>query len=211
MPSEKDYVQVLRDRGMQIGSYSWDPLVQWVKTVKLEKLQPQHKGKKQEPESKPSKQTESQVAEEEGAIIQDQNLRAKFGQWQENFEARLKTNPALMELAKKAYLASIRAYATHSSAEKHIFHPRRLHLGHLAATFGLAQPPSTFSSSNAKQSKQKDRLQDIKQGDKRNPRGKNGGAGALKRFVKRPSSATVSEFGAGDLSTMLGNKKPKLK
>jgi ATP-dependent RNA helicase DDX31/DBP7 len=37
----------------------------------------------------------------------------------------------------------MRAYATHPSAEKHIFHIRHLHLGHLAKSFALRDAPKT--------------------------------------------------------------------
>jgi ATP-dependent RNA helicase DDX31/DBP7 len=36
----------------------------------------------------------------------------------------------------------VRAYATHSAATKHIFHIKNLHLGHVAKSFALAEPPS---------------------------------------------------------------------
>ena len=36
----------------------------------------------------------------------------------------------------------MRAYATHPSKEKHIFHIRHLHLGHLAKSFALRDTPT---------------------------------------------------------------------
>ncbi|GAA5884982.1 hypothetical protein JCM16303_006503 [Sporobolomyces ruberrimus] len=44
-------------------------------------------------------------------------------------------------LARKAFQAHIRAYATHPSAEKHIFNTKSLHLGHLAKSFGMREAP----------------------------------------------------------------------
>ncbi|GAA5944126.1 uncharacterized protein JCM15063_005325 [Sporobolomyces koalae] len=44
-------------------------------------------------------------------------------------------------LARKAFQAHIRAYATHPSAEKHIFNTKALHLGHLAKSFGMREAP----------------------------------------------------------------------
>ena len=44
----------------------------------------------------------------------------------------------------------MRAYATHSSDEKHIFHIRHLHLGHLAKAFALREAPSAVAASNNK-------------------------------------------------------------
>jgi ATP-dependent RNA helicase DDX31/DBP7 len=50
------------------------------------------------------------------------------------------------ELARKAYLSHVRAYATHPSDEKHIFHIRHLHLGHLAKAFALREAPTTVNT-----------------------------------------------------------------
>jgi ATP-dependent RNA helicase DDX31/DBP7 len=38
----------------------------------------------------------------------------------------------------------MRAYATHPSSEKHIFHIRHLHLGHLAKAFALREAPKSI-------------------------------------------------------------------
>lgn len=40
----------------------------------------------------------------------------------------------------------MRAYATHPSSEKHIFHIRHLHIGHLAKAFALREAPKTVTS-----------------------------------------------------------------
>ncbi|KAJ7647155.1 P-loop containing nucleoside triphosphate hydrolase protein [Roridomyces roridus] len=48
--------------------------------------------------------------------------------------------------ARKAYLSHMRAYATHPSNEKHIFHVRHLHLGHLAKSFALRDAPKAVST-----------------------------------------------------------------
>ncbi|KDQ57783.1 hypothetical protein JAAARDRAFT_130822 [Jaapia argillacea MUCL 33604] len=52
------------------------------------------------------------------------------------------------ELARKAFTSHMRAYATHPSDEKHIFHIRHLHLGHLAKSFALRDAPSNFSGNH---------------------------------------------------------------
>jgi len=49
-------------------------------------------------------------------------------------------------LARKAYMSSMRAYATHPSNEKHIFHIRHLHLGHLAKSFALRDTPTSATA-----------------------------------------------------------------
>ncbi|KAG8902335.1 ATP-dependent RNA helicase dbp7 [Tulasnella sp. 403] len=46
------------------------------------------------------------------------------------------------ESAQRAFKSHMRAYATHPSGEKHIFHMRNLHIGHLAKSFALRDAPS---------------------------------------------------------------------
>ncbi|PKI84008.1 RNA helicase [Malassezia vespertilionis] len=46
-------------------------------------------------------------------------------------------------LARTAFLAYIRAYATHPAAEKALFNVNQLHLGHLAKAFALREAPNT--------------------------------------------------------------------
>ncbi|KAG6848700.1 hypothetical protein H0H93_014787 [Arthromyces matolae] len=58
--------------------------------------------------------------------------------------------------ARKAYLSHMRAYATHPSNEKHIFHIRHLHLGHLAKSFALREAPKAVTN-NEGSSKQQTR------------------------------------------------------
>ncbi|RPD59919.1 DEAD-domain-containing protein [Lentinus tigrinus ALCF2SS1-6] len=53
------------------------------------------------------------------------------------------------EYARKAFLSHMRAYATHPSDEKHIFHIRHLHLGHLAKAFALRDAPTALKSKSS--------------------------------------------------------------
>jgi len=55
-----------------------------------------------------------------------------------------------VEMARKAFASHLRAYATHPSDEKHIFHIRHLHLGHLAKSFALREAPGTISGHGGK-------------------------------------------------------------
>lgn len=43
----------------------------------------------------------------------------------------------LKQLAGDAFRSFVRAYATHPAALRDVFHVRRLHLGHVAHSFGL--------------------------------------------------------------------------
>ncbi|KDQ21867.1 hypothetical protein BOTBODRAFT_50409 [Botryobasidium botryosum FD-172 SS1] len=61
----------------------------------------------------------------------------------------LKGNNAL---ARQAFQSHMRAYATHPSDEKHIFHIRHLHTGHLAKAFALREAPTAVSGQVTKKS-----------------------------------------------------------
>ncbi|EME78789.1 uncharacterized protein MYCFIDRAFT_43609 [Pseudocercospora fijiensis CIRAD86] len=53
-------------------------------------------------------------------------------------------NPKHLEQARRAYQSHVRAYATHVSAERHIFNMQELHLGHLAKAFALRDKPGSI-------------------------------------------------------------------
>ncbi|KAJ7188019.1 P-loop containing nucleoside triphosphate hydrolase protein [Mycena filopes] len=87
----------------------------------------------------------------------DNVLRSGFGGKGSEYEARATEVQLAFErwvlrkkenagFARKAYLSHMRAYATHPSSEKHIFHVRHLHLGHLAKSFALRDAPKAVSN-----------------------------------------------------------------
>lgn len=51
----------------------------------------------------------------------------------------------LQVLASDAFLSYVSAYAVHSRETRHIFQPRALHLGHVARSFALREPPRGVS------------------------------------------------------------------
>jgi ATP-dependent RNA helicase DDX31/DBP7 len=56
-------------------------------------------------------------------------------------------------MARKAFASYIRAYSTHPIEEKQFFHPKSLHLGHLAKSFALREAPGQLAPSTAKAEK----------------------------------------------------------
>ena len=54
-------------------------------------------------------------------------------------------------MARTAFLAHIRAYATHPASEKAIFHVNQLHLGHVAKAFALREAPQTVQRTAKKE------------------------------------------------------------
>lgn len=145
-PSEVEWVKWVTDK-MQGGSSSKDG----TKSVSLEAvsvdlvLKKGFGGKGSEYEDRA---TEVQLSFERW-ILSENQVRFLAGSC-----LTLLTSLQNADLARKAFLSHIRAYATHPSDEKHIFHIRHLHLGHLAKAFALRETPSTMKSSgNATKSK----------------------------------------------------------
>lgn len=61
----------------------------------------------------------------------------------------------------------MRAYATHPSDEKHIFHIRNLHIGHLAKAFALRDAPSNVKTRKAGAKDHQPRTNTAKDGRRR--------------------------------------------
>ena len=66
---------------------------------------------------------------------------------QARIETWVNSDPARVVLAIRAHLATVRAYATRPKRDALVFWspPRLLHLGHLARSYGLTDPPTRFS------------------------------------------------------------------
>ncbi|KAI9026860.1 P-loop containing nucleoside triphosphate hydrolase protein [Hyaloraphidium curvatum] len=75
-----------------------------------------------------------------------EEMERKATDLQMSAERWVLSDPKNTDLARRAFTSHVRAYATHSASEKHIFHLRKLHLGHLAKSFGLRDAPSVAGS-----------------------------------------------------------------
>jgi ATP-dependent RNA helicase DDX31/DBP7 len=65
-------------------------------------------------------------------------------------------------LAVDAFRSYVRAYAAHRGELKSIFQVRKLHLGHVAKSFGLRDAPSLFGKSLNKQSAKREKERDVR-------------------------------------------------
>lgn len=72
--------------------------------------------------------------------------------WHLNIERWLLEDTSSHEVAKQAFTSHVRAYATHLSSEKTFFNVKTLHLGHLAKSFGLREPPKKLGTQASKPS-----------------------------------------------------------
>ncbi|CAN0049154.1 unnamed protein product, partial [Phaeothamnion confervicola] len=61
---------------------------------------------------------------------------------QRTIQEMVDADTAKKAMARAAFQSFVRAYATRSADSKRIFQVRTLHLGHVARSFGLKDPPS---------------------------------------------------------------------
>lgn len=70
----------------------------------------------------------------------------------QRMEAAVSRDKALLARGRKAFGSFVRAYATHPAELKPIFAVRALHLGHVAKSFALKEPPTALRVSKGGQS-----------------------------------------------------------
>ncbi|KAM0948295.1 putative RNA helicase [Dioscorea sansibarensis] len=80
---------------------------------------------------------------------------------QKAVESFISSEPKLKQLAKDAFCSWVRAYTAHRGELKKIFMVKKLHLGHVAKSFGLKDQPSLVGRSF--KSQEKKRKRDLRQ------------------------------------------------
>ncbi|XP_051131875.1 DEAD-box ATP-dependent RNA helicase 17 [Andrographis paniculata] len=76
---------------------------------------------------------------------------------QRGLESFIASEPKLKQLARDAFSSWVRAYTAHRGELKQIFTVKKLHLGHVAKSFGLKDQPSLVSKTIRKQVKKRKR------------------------------------------------------
>ena len=69
-------------------------------------------------------------------------------EWQLELERWIIEDKRAGEMARKAYVSHVRAYATHVSKERRMFDVKALHLGHLAKAFAMRERPGNMGRGN---------------------------------------------------------------
>jgi len=125
LPSEQGYLNVLKNRGITLTPLS-------LQQTLFEATPARFKGRFRAPE------------EVFCLDIQQQLERAVATAKEERGMNERKRNPSspLLALGRKAFGSFVRAYATHPADLKPIFAVRALHLGHVAKSFALKEPPT---------------------------------------------------------------------
>lgn len=70
-------------------------------------------------------------------------------EWQLELERWVIDDKRAGEMARKAYVSHVRAYATHVAKERGMFDVKGLHLGHLAKAFALRERPGNMGRGNS--------------------------------------------------------------
>lgn len=65
-------------------------------------------------------------------------------EWQLDIERWIIDDKSAAEMARRAFVSQVRAYATHIAKEREIFDVKGLHLGHLAKAFALRERPGNM-------------------------------------------------------------------
>lgn len=158
LPSESEYVALLRERGLHPDDEKMETILQ-------------------------------------GMAGRDE-WQPRATELQTTLEKFVAANKSGIGLAQQAFLSSIRAYATHVASERHIFHVRLLHFGHMAKAFALRETPHQVASgkgNNTKADKTK-----LKNKEKREKEA----AAKRKPIYKRTND--ISEFAVGDIAAYYG-------
>ncbi|KAI3640387.1 hypothetical protein MIR68_001265 [Amoeboaphelidium protococcarum] len=118
MPHEVDYLTQLYENGVQLSAKDMK--------VVFKSFQPTH-------QSANNNNKDQKV---------NHQLQETISHFHLKLENNVQNDQDLKFMAKKAYMSTVKAYATHPAEHKAIFHIKRLHLGHLAKAFCLREMPS---------------------------------------------------------------------
>eukprot|EP00877_Chromochloris_zofingiensis_P004824 jgi/Chrzof1/14342/UNPLg00616.t1 len=136
LPTERAYVDLLQQKGVRLQE---EPLSAALRCLPALSSAPQrgskHKG--------PGVQDRSASMSQDAMVLQHKLTGA------------VATNPVLKAMAEDAFRSFIRAYSAHPTYLKPIFHVKSLHLGHVAASFGLSEPPTRIGHSGSKAERKK--------------------------------------------------------
>mmetsp|Transcript_19880 Transcript_19880/g.32700 ORF Transcript_19880/g.32700 Transcript_19880/m.32700 type:complete len:725 (+) Transcript_19880:38-2212(+) len=156
--SEQAYIPLVLARGVQLVEMK----INSIYAALLKSAVQQSKKDAEESGAKPEKGIASRALVDPlacGALLQ-----ARFQDIVQDVKGiyKNKGKPNRMKiLAEEAFMAYVRAYAVHSKETKTIFHPKKLHLGHVAHSFGLLEQPKGISafSKTRRQTRTKEKIE----------------------------------------------------
>lgn len=123
-----------------------------------------------------------------------------------------------MAIARGAFWAFVKSYATHPSSEKHVFHIKNLHLGHIAKSFGLREAPSDIpqpkkKQKNAKNARNAEEETDETRAKRKSEKEREKKEERTKSKIVLKRKNDMSEFAVGDFKSLVGPmvKRKKVK
>ncbi|CAB9518837.1 dependent RNA helicase [Seminavis robusta] len=124
------------------------------------------------------------------AAIKDANNKNKNKK--KTFQKIAVADMTLLDCARAAFLSHMRAYPTKEKLVRHIFSARALHLGHIAKSFALREPPKTLVA-NSRRVESKSRKQQQQPDDEARTNGT-----ARKRALLMANAAKLQMGGMDD-------------
>ena len=226
LPSERQYVEVLRLRGLPDVS----PLSLSATLTKAAELCPgvaqegsataagnkfSSDGRGESFTSAVMTRFEQTVLDDDAKYKKDMDKKFKGMDQKQRRKLQRKEKPVgpLLEGARKAFSAFVRAYPAKERAVRPIFNARALHLGHVARSLALKDAPRMVSKGSGSKGKREtnDDGRDGKRGEKRKSRlafdGADNGAdddGAHGKNIAEPSSA-IGDDEQGRYVALLGD------
>ena len=111
----------------------------------------------------------------------EQDWEEKATEWQLESERWIVEDQGAGEMARKAFISHVRAYATHVAKEREFFDVKELHLGHLAKAFALRERPGKMGRGTDGFRKAQTRTQETQKAVSAVNRGPFAGDGRLRR------------------------------
>ena len=150
LPAEKDFVSVLQHRGVHMSAMALTGILNTAARLNQSLTEQgvvrsggtNRAGK----DANSSRSGEAFCLElqhrlEECVLDDDRNAKVAAKSSKRSKASKPPVSGQLIELARNAFLAHVRAYPTKEKAIRHIFSAKALHLGHVARSFALKEPP----------------------------------------------------------------------
>uniref|UniRef100_A0A8C0U6Y8 ATP-dependent RNA helicase n=1 Tax=Cyanistes caeruleus TaxID=156563 RepID=A0A8C0U6Y8_CYACU len=140
-PSEAEYVSLLASHKINVSELKMEKV--------LAVLMKDDRFKVHRPGSRVSYSANPQEVRERATVLQTK------------FENYVHSSEGTVLWAKKALQSFLCAYTTYPSKLKHIFHIKSLHLGHVAKSFGLRDPPQNLTAGSKRKTKPRPKRSDL--------------------------------------------------
>ena len=200
---EKPVIELLAERGCTLSDYQQAPgqqqqqwsffgkKMQFIQDAIEQVVAADHSPSQQQQQL--SVQAKSKQSKAQFHYQQRQNKKNDSSESGKDVSVDVALLPSLHSLARKAYTASVRAYATHVRSQRHIFHVKSLHLGHFARSFGLKDAPSNIVKKvNKDRQREEERAANQSHGKRSYSDRKTGNGSASKR-AKTSHSSQLSQ------------------